>query len=122
MLNELICLECGEKLSGRADKKFCDDQCRSLYNNKQKRDTNNLVRNVNNVLRKNRRILAEMNPKGKTVTTKEKMLQAGFNFNYHTNIFKTKNEKTYYFCYDQGFIYTDDGKIALVQKQEYVDA
>ena len=29
------CLECGEKIIGRSDKKFCNDACRNSYNNKQ---------------------------------------------------------------------------------------
>ncbi len=28
------CLTCGAPLIGRVDKKFCDDYCRSMYNNK----------------------------------------------------------------------------------------
>jgi hypothetical protein len=30
------CLACNKTLRGRADKKFCDDYCRSNYNNLQK--------------------------------------------------------------------------------------
>ena len=29
-----LCLECGDKLFGRIDKKFCSDACRNAYNNK----------------------------------------------------------------------------------------
>ena len=32
MKEEKRCLECGDVIKGRADKKFCDDQCRSNYN------------------------------------------------------------------------------------------
>ena len=30
---EKTCLECNEKLIGRADKKFCNDYCRNAFNN-----------------------------------------------------------------------------------------
>ena len=42
---EKQCLECGTAIRGRADKKFCSDQCRNQYNNTLNRDANNYVRN-----------------------------------------------------------------------------
>ncbi len=58
------CLTCGTSIKGRTDKKFCDDYCRNSYHNKLNSDDNNYVRNVNNVLRRNRRILEEIIPDG----------------------------------------------------------
>ena len=42
------CLECGEKIVGREDKKFCSDSCRNAYNNKINKDSTNYMRNINN--------------------------------------------------------------------------
>jgi len=53
------CAECGDEFIGRADKKFCSDQCRSAFNNKLNSDHSQFMRNVNNILRKNRRIQAK---------------------------------------------------------------
>jgi hypothetical protein len=66
------CLECNEKIVGREDKKFCSDGCRNAYNNKINKDSTNYMRNVNNKLRKNYRILTELNTgeEGKTKTTR----------------------------------------------------
>lgn len=64
------CLECGEKIVGRADKKFCNDYCRNAYNNNLHKDSKNLIRNINNKLKKNYKILSELNPEDKTRTTK----------------------------------------------------
>ena len=66
MASKRKCIECGDSFHGRADKKFCSDQCRSAYNNRLNSDATNFVRNINNTLRKNRRILEELNPSGKT--------------------------------------------------------
>ena len=59
------CLECNEKIIGREDKKFCSDGCRNAYNNKINKDSTNFMRNINNKLRKNYRILSEIKLKKK---------------------------------------------------------
>ena len=93
------CLECGKELFGRIDKKFCSDYCRNSFNNKINRDSTNLIRNTNNLLRKNYRILQKLNPDQKTKTTKDNLLRKGFNFDYFTSIYTTKTGKVYYFIY-----------------------
>lgn len=109
-------MECGEKIVGREDKKFCSDYCRNAFNNKLNKDSNNLVRNVNNSLRKNYRILQELNPEEKTKTSKSKLLAKGFNFDYFTNIYTTKTGTVYYFVYDQGYLPLDGDYYALVKR------
>ena len=84
------CLECGEKIVGREDNKFCSDGCRNAYNNKINKDSTNFMRNINNKLRKNYRILSEINTEGKSKTTRAKLLSKGFDFNFFTNILQTK--------------------------------
>lgn len=110
------CLECGEKLVGREDKKFCSDGCRNAYNNKINKDSNNFMRNVNNKLRKNYRILSELNTDGKSKTTRTKLLGKGFDFEFFTNILQTKTGNTYYFLYDQGYLALDNDFYMLVKK------
>ncbi|QSW91459.1 MULTISPECIES: hypothetical protein [Flavobacterium] len=111
------CLECSEKLVGREDKKFCSDSCRNAYNNKINKDSNNFMRNVNNKLRKNYRILSELNVDGKSKATKEKMINKGFDFDFFTNILQTKTGNTYYFLYDQGYRSLDNDYYMLVKKE-----
>ncbi len=110
------CLECGEKIIGREDKKFCSDGCRNAYNNKMNKDSNNIMRNINNKLRKNYRILTELNSDGKSKTTKAKLLNKGFDFDFFTNILKTKAGNTYYFLYDQGYMLLENDFYILVRK------
>lgn len=100
------CLECGEPFKGRIDKKFCSDLCRNAYNNKQNSDTTNYMRSVNNILRKNRRILLEKveQGKGKANVHKDKLHEKGFNFNHITHTYKTKKGSVYYFCYEYGYL------------------
>src|SRR5688572_28790809 len=115
---EKVCLECGEKIKGRADKKFCSDQCRISYNNKLNSDETNYVRNVNNILRKNRRILMELNTTGKTRVSREKMNEKGFDFTYYTSTYTTKEGSHYKYCYEQGYLEVDKNYYLLVVKKE----
>ncbi|MCD4732176.1 MAG: hypothetical protein K8R74_16335, partial [Bacteroidales bacterium] len=92
-MEKRLCPECGFEIIGRTDKKFCSDQCRNTFNNRLKQDANNYIRNINNILRKNRRILAELNPKGKSKVTRNKLNEKGFNFDYYTNSYSTKTGK-----------------------------
>ena len=114
------CLECGVELFGRVDKKFCCDQCRSTYYNKQHSLDNTVVRNINNVLRKNRKILAELISKDRTKIQREKLLEKAFNFTFFTNTLTTKEGRIYYYCYDFGYFELEDGWYALVKKLDWV--
>ena len=97
---EKKCLECGEIIKGRVDKKYCSDYCRNAYNNKLNKDSKNLVRNINNRLRKNYRVLDSYTLKdGKTRTSKTRLMDKGFDFDYITNLYTTKKGTTYYDYY-----------------------
>src|SRR6476646_116391 len=106
--NNRTCLTCERPIKGRSDKKFCDDYCRSIYNNKVNNDNNPCVRNVNNILRKNRRILEELTPDETAKTTRERLMEKGFNFQYLTNTYTNKKGNQYYFCYEFGYMPLDN--------------
>jgi hypothetical protein len=115
-----VCLSCGKNLKGRSDKKFCDDYCRNNYNNLLKADTNNYVRNINNSLRKNRRILEEMlaSKDDMTKTTKDKLLMHGFQFKYFTHTYTNKKGNTYFFCYEYGYLPLENDWYLIVKRKE----
>lgn len=112
------CLECGEQILGRSDKKFCSDLCRNAYNNKLNSDTNNTVRNINNALRKNRRILEEICKEDKAKTTKNSLLNKGFDFSYITSIRTTQKGSTYFFVYDYGYLALDNDFFLVVKDRK----
>jgi predicted nucleic acid-binding Zn ribbon protein len=118
------CLSCNKPLKGRIDKKFCDDYCRNNYNNEQKSKSNfsPYVRNINNALLKNRKILESVLPENEELakTTQEKLLQKGFLFKYHTHTYKNKKEQTYFFCYDYGYLPLGEGWILVVRRKDEV--
>ena len=115
---EKLCPECGDKIIGRMDKKFCSDYCRNSYNNKINKDSKNLIRNINNRLRKNYRILDSFTlTEGKTKTTKNKLIDKGFDFDYFTSLYTTKKGTVYYFVYDLGYLPLDNDYYMLVKRE-----
>lgn len=114
---EKLCPECGEKIIGRSDKRFCSDACRNAHNNLLNKDRKNLIRNVNNRLRKNYRILESLNSKEKTKVTKERLLRLGFSFDYFTGIYTTKAGAVYYYLYDQGYLPLENDFYLLVKRE-----
>lgn len=113
------CRECGEEFSGRSDKIYCSDHCRTTHYNKLNGNSSQLIRSINRTLRKNRRILRSLNPDGKAKVQRKLLLAEGFNFTYHTSMYTTQKGNTYFFCYEQGYIDLDNGYCALVVKQDY---
>ncbi len=119
--NKRFCENCETPITGRSDKRFCSDYCRNTKHNEANRDHSNYMRKVNNILRRNRRILAQFNPKGKNKILGTTLMEEGFNFAYYTNVYETKKGLRYHFCYDQGYLKLEDGWYALVERQSYVN-
>jgi hypothetical protein len=114
------CQQCGRPVRGRIDKKFCDDYCRNTYNNKLKGMSNNLVRNINNALRKNYRILGNLledEAKGMTKTKKERLERLGFQFQYLTHSDR-KGDKQYHYVYDHGYLAMDNDWVLIIKQGE----
>ena len=118
--NDKKCLQCEKTLKGRSDKKFCDDYCRAAHNNDLKSAANNYVRNVNNALGKNRRILESLLPDTEQMkkTTRDKLLQLGFQFKYGTHTYTNQKGNVYYFCYEYGFLPLENDWFLVVKRNE----
>ena len=114
------CLNCGKTIKGRADKKFCDDSCRNTYNNQTKAETGTVtvVRNINNYLGKNRRILKQFLPDSEEMTKvhQDKLLLEGFQFKFHTHSYTNKKGQVYFFCYEYGYLALENGWYLLVRR------
>lgn len=118
---ERHCVECGTVIRGRIDKKYCSDYCRNTFNNKLNKDSNNLVRNINNRLRKNYRILRSFPlNKGKATITKTRLLDNGFDFKFITNLHTSRKGLTYYFIYDLGYLPLEDDHYMIVKRVQKV--
>lgn len=116
-MSEKKCLECEEKVIGRSDKKFCNDYCRNAYNNKLEVGNKALVRNTNNALKKNYKILCDLNTAGKTKVSNKMLKEKGFHFHLFTSIYTTKKGSQYFYCYDQGYLLLEKEQVLLVKKE-----
>jgi predicted nucleic acid-binding Zn ribbon protein len=113
------CMTCAKKVQGRIDKKFCNDYCRNVYNNEIKSATHSGVRNINNRLIKNRRILENILGQDEmTKATKEKLVQSGFDFKYLTHTYTNKKGNMYFFCYEYGYLPLDNDWFLVVKRKE----
>ncbi len=115
---EKVCLDCGQALIGRADKKFCDDACRSNYNNRQSSEETALLRQINTILKRNRRILEKLNPDGKVKLKRKMLVSEGFHFDYITSTYDTAKGDQYRFCYEYGYLLLDKDEVLLVKRTE----
>jgi len=116
------CLSCGQSLTGRVDKKFCDAQCRASFNNQKKHIHEQTILDTNRILRKNRTILKTLSPEGKATIRKEVLDAMGYDYRFFSGIFKTK-AGVYYLVYDYAFSPVFEKgieKALIVQRQDYM--
>lgn len=116
------CLQCEKPIVGRADKVFCDAQCRNAYHNRIKHSSEQFIKMTNSAIRKNRRILKTLAPVGKSIVRREILESMGFDFGHFSGLYHS-NKYVYYMNYDYGFraLY-DNGKqkVQIIQQQDYM--
>lgn len=123
VMNAHTCPVCHAPINGRADKKYCSDQCRALANNEKKMETQRVLLTTNQILRKNRTILRTLCPQGKATVRKEVLIAMGFQMDFFTAIFVTRQKQVYYLCYDFGYTPIMEGEVEkalIVTRQEYM--
>lgn len=109
------CTHCQTPLKGRADKKFCNDQCRASFNNLLRSKELLHLKQVNQILKKNRAILKERHAE-KNLTTKDKLTRKGFNFGYHTHAMHNQDGTAWSFCYEYGYLSLENGEMLLTKE------
>lgn len=95
-------------MTGRSDKKFCDDGCRNEYHNRKNGRKQLNIRHVNSILRNNRKILQVFMPLATPMQIPKKTLETkGFNFSYFTAM-EVVEDRTLHYCYDVGYTLAED--------------
>ena len=106
------CQECGKTIFGRADKRFCDDPCRSAHANRKYREANKNMLAINRILRRNHQILYNLISEGRDQCPTKDLYYKGFNFDYFTSV--KDGQPAITCCYDIG--YRTDGETTLINK------
>lgn len=118
-MNIRTCLQCGARIGGRMDKKFCGDRCRNHYHNGIKNGLNLKVRQVNRILSHNRQVMQQILPgTGQNTTVpRSRLLADGFDFKYHTHTQVSRSGQSYVFCYEYGYRSLEDEAVMLVRQE-----
>lgn len=109
------CLNCGETIKGRVDKKYCDDTCRSTFHHRKTPEQVNFMRSIHYILKKNRMILANFfkTPQQTPAVEKQSLLEKGFHFGYHTQTLKMESNNPQFACYDYAYQELNENQIIL---------
>ncbi len=116
MNEKRVCLDCQKEIVGRADKKFCDDNCRNNANNKRNSESNQGIKKINAILKRNRQILSELVPNDTGKSNYKSLLAKGFNFSHFTHIYTNKKGAVYYFVYEFGYLPVEGEHYFLVRR------
>lgn len=128
-MEEKLCLNCGQPVgSGRKDKKYCSDTCKTDYNNnKDESATPEMslaayMRRVQQILVKNRQILDQCLGDKDTISMDKQDLDGrGFTFKYITS--RTRTKKTgeiYCFCFELGYKEMEDERVIIVRREREI--
>lgn len=113
--NKNHCLFCGEVLIGRSDKKYCDDNCRNNHHYQLRKDDNAIIKSVNACLIKNREILRSLAANTRTMVVKKELVDANFNFNVMTSIYRTRKGTEYMVLYDYAYRIVNEHEVLILK-------
>jgi len=112
------CLACNKPVKGRIDKKFCDDYCRNNYNNNKEVDGAIIIKQVNNYLKKNRKVLQDFLGEHDMIKqSKIRLLEKGFHIKYFTHQYVNAKGNTYFFCYEYGYLLLENDWVLIVKRE-----
>lgn len=116
-----LCLNCRESIRGRMDKKYCDTRCKNEYHYQQRQNIPQTVRLIDNILHKNRAVMIQVfeGEKKKSFKVPKILLtKLGFDFSYHTGIYKNSRGKMYHYIYDYAWMEFSGQEIMVVKGQK----
>ncbi len=109
------CLRCNAPLEGRADMRFCNEDCRNSHKNIQLAADRKNMKKINGQLGKNRRLLMRILGEQEMVKVhRDDMLRLGYDFKYLTHHYTNNQGKVFDFVYEHGVLPLGDGLILVV--------
>ncbi len=119
--HQKTCLNCDNIIRGRADKKFCDDYCRSAYNNKHALNRHGHIRAINNMMIKNRKILEKWAKKKMNLVSLYDLLTDGLTLSYATECINQPIGNPHIYCYEYGYQLLPDNKCRILKQETTVE-
>lgn len=112
------CPNCHGAIAGRADKKFCSDACRTMYNNRIYRDRRGVLNRIDRILKKNHSIIEGLYARGEKEIDFTELFGMGFNFNYITSMRENPDTESPFImgCYDYSYVIDRNGKVTIGKK------
>lgn len=110
------CFVCGESFRGRSDKKFCSAYCRSSYHNRIYAREDREMRRINNILRRNRRLLLAHLSKQQPVADLLQLVEEGFRPDYCTGYTLTDTGQVQHRCYEVCYEIDDARQMILLSE------
>ena len=112
---ERFCRECGAPISGRSDKKFCCDDCRTAWHNRRYYQRQRAMSVVNRILMRNHDILDLIHSAGVRSIRLTDMRLNGFDRRYFTSVEKGLMGPPRYHLYEYTFSIIS-GRICRIRK------
>ncbi len=109
------CIFCGRELSGRSDKKFCDDNCRNNYGYQHNKYNNDVVNKINKSLLYNRNILKSITKCRRKIVKKQMLVDNDFDFDMMTGVRKTHKQQEYRLLYDYAYRCVNDEDVLVIR-------
>ena len=112
------CLNCGDRMVGRSDKKFCSDECRTMFNNRKYRDIHREVARIDRILKKNYSIIDTLYKKGERRIAFTALFGMGFNFEYVTSMRESSDIDSSFVagCYNYSYVIGFDGVVSIQKR------
>ena len=137
---ERVCKDCGAALgAGREDRQYCDDGCRTNFNNRKRRETQKAVSpeleivvesltvpeyitRIKDILLENRAIMESLCDEEKPRRMRFRdLIGKGFNAKYFTSETEpTGTGNVYRFCFEYGYRRDDEGMVVIICRKREV--
>ena len=114
------CKICSKQVVGRDDKLFCSVKCKNYYHVNLRKVTYSHVKELDNILHRNRSILLEVLGKRKGQITVQRVVleKKNFTFKYHTHLHVNSKGKTYHYVYDFAWMEFSNDEILIIRKEK----
>ena len=110
-----ICPNCGRQVTGRADKRFCCSECKTMFHNRKYRLERKEIYRIDRILKKNRSIIDRLYINGERNIPFHRLYHLGFDFKYLTSFIadSCSTEACVFGCYDYICTMSSDGRISI---------